>query len=112
MSKRYYKALLISEDGLDFVTDARGCTSVDEVEHAISNFGSRWVFYPYAYVILDHGEYTSVRQRVVQSSYPGDVLSPYAKGPTIKRVMREIQESYEEDREYYANVWCKECDRC
>lgn len=62
-----YKAVLFSPDGEDWVTDHRGCATVEEVWEAVSNQGSRWFFYPVAAVIRDNGPVTGPRNRIVDA---------------------------------------------
>ena len=48
-----YQAVLMAPDG-DYVTDHRGDT-VEEVEEAIADQGSRWFFYPFAGIVEGGG---------------------------------------------------------
>lgn len=47
-----YQAILFHPSG-DFVKDFRGCKSKEEVWKEIENMGSRWIFYPIAFVATD-----------------------------------------------------------
>ena len=76
--KRRYKAALFATDG-DWVTDHRGCETIDEVWERIANQGSRWFFYPFSVVIVDHYGFTTGTQRIVA----GDELYEWAKGRTL-----------------------------
>ena len=60
-----YKAALFASDG-NWVTDCRRET-VQEVRDAVADSGSRWLFYPIAVVIVDHGSVTTGRQRIVDT---------------------------------------------
>jgi hypothetical protein len=64
-----YKAVLFAPDG-DWVTDFRGCETVDEVKDCLDDMGSRWYFYPYQAVIVDKGALTTGRQRLVDVGWP------------------------------------------
>lgn len=57
-----YKAILFAPDG-DYVTDHKS-TTIQGVVDKISDQGSKWFFYPYAFVIVDRGSVTH-RQRFV-----------------------------------------------
>jgi hypothetical protein len=65
---RKYKAVLFSLDG-DWVTDHRRGT-IEAVEGALADQGSRWYFYPFHAVIIDHGQLTTKRQRLVSVAEP------------------------------------------
>jgi hypothetical protein len=87
-----YKAVLFSTDGEDWVTDYRESQTIEEVEELLANQGSRWFFYPWHFVIVDHGGLTTDTQRVVSAAWPFE----YLKGRMIKTVGRELQEVGEE----------------
>lgn len=61
-----YKAILFSRDGA-WVTDYRNCTTKQEVWEHIDNQGSRWIFYPYVFIIIDHGSLTRSRQCIIDA---------------------------------------------
>jgi len=47
-----YKAVLFHPEG-DFVTDFTGNKTVQDVWEDLANMGSRWIFYPLAFVCTD-----------------------------------------------------------
>jgi hypothetical protein len=59
-----YKAVLFAPDG-DWVTDYAGSASVEEVQELVADQGSRWYFYPFSAVTVDHGALTTASQRLV-----------------------------------------------
>ena len=86
-----YKAVLFAPDG-DWVTDHRGET-IDEVWDKIADQGSRWIFYPFSAIIVDHGGFTTGTQRIV------DTCPPFMgiKHRSINTVSRLIASVPEED---------------
>lgn len=48
-----YQAILISNDGEDFVLDFHQRKTIDDVWNEINNMGSRWFSYPLCFVITD-----------------------------------------------------------
>ncbi len=48
--KKMYEAVLISADGEEYVTDYKSSTK-EEVIEQLENQGSRWIFYPYSFVV-------------------------------------------------------------
>ena len=82
-----YKAVLFTVDGSAWVTDYRGSKTIEEVEELLANQGSRWFFYPWHMVIVDHGN-TKMTQRVVSMVWPFE----YLKGRNLKTIQRELQE--------------------
>ena len=83
-----YKAILFSLDG-EWVTDHKRKT-IQEVNDAISDQGSKWIFYPIVAVIVDHGLVTS-NQRFVDVS---DELM-WWKNRTIRALVRDIRKNPE-----------------
>lgn len=83
-----YKALLVSPDG-DWVTDYRGYKTKEEVIECLENQGSRWIFYPYEFVIADDpsGLTATFTQRIC------DACPEYffLKGKTIAKALDFIQ---------------------
>jgi glycine/D-amino acid oxidase-like deaminating enzyme len=73
-----YKAALFAPDG-EWVTDYRGDT-VEAVWDQLEDRGSRWYFYPYPVVIVDHGGVTTTTQRIVST---GEGYES-AKGRTLR----------------------------
>jgi hypothetical protein len=89
-----YKAVLFAPDG-DWVTDYRESDTVDEVWQRLADQGSRWIFYPFGAVIVDHGGSTSGSQRIVDTCWPLKGI----KGLAIKTVKRELAKLTDEQRE-------------
>jgi hypothetical protein len=84
-----YKAVLIAPDG-DWVTDFRECESIDEVYDRLNDMGSRWFFYPFHGVIIDHGGLTTSRQRLVSVAPPLEEF----KGKTVKTLSKYLKDKY------------------
>ena len=51
MTKENFHAVLFAPDG-DLVTDFHA-SSIEDVEHALNDMGSRWIFYPIATIAKD-----------------------------------------------------------
>jgi len=64
-----YKAILFAPDG-DWVTDYRDCKTIAEVEDKLADQGSRWYFYQFHGVIVDHGPVVTRAQRLVSCAPP------------------------------------------
>jgi hypothetical protein len=86
-----YKAVLFSPDGEDWVTDHRGCETVEQVWEAVANQGSRWYFYPIPAVIRDNGALTTSAQRIIAGPEHFEFLT----GRTIRTAGRLIAEESE-----------------
>ena len=86
-----YKAVLFAPDG-DWVTDFRESETIEEVQESLCNMGSRWYFYPFHAVIVDHGALTTEKQRCVSVAEPFEYLHGYA----IKNVAKFIATTPEE----------------
>lgn len=82
-----YKAVLFAPDG-DWVTDHRADT-VDEVHERLADQGSRWFFYPFVAVIVDHGAVTTATQRIVDVAEPWEDM----KGVTIRTFGRMLADT-------------------
>jgi hypothetical protein len=65
--KRRYKAVLFATDGA-WTTDYYDSESIEDVQEQLANQGSRWFFYPFEAVIVDHGALTTGKQRIVDSA--------------------------------------------
>ena len=52
--KTTYQAILFTPDGKNYVTDFHGCKTKDEVWSKINDMGSRWIFYPIAFVVTQN----------------------------------------------------------
>jgi hypothetical protein len=85
---RKYKAALFSSDG-DWVTDYRDCSTIEEVWEHLVNQGSRWFFYPFHVVIVDHGGLTTHSQRVVDAAEPFE----HMKGLTLRTFGKMIHDT-------------------
>ena len=86
--KRYYMAILFAPDG-DYVTDYHHCRTIEEVENAIDNQGSRWIFYPIACVMTDYHVYSHPRARIVRSYDPFE----WFQGRTVATVRRYLEDN-------------------
>lgn len=82
-----YKAVLFAPDG-DWVTDYRDSATIEDVEERLADQGSRWYFYPFHGVIVDHGGLTTDTQRLVSAAEPFE----YMKGRTIRSFGKMIAE--------------------
>jgi hypothetical protein len=91
-----YKAILFAPDG-DWVTDYRWCNTVEEVRERVANQGSRWTFYPYAFVILDRGDITTDRQRIIDAP---DMMRGLV-GYGVKTVGKRIAALSEDEHRFY-----------
>jgi hypothetical protein len=81
-----YKAILFAPNG-EWVIDYRGHKTILEVIDEIADQGSRWFFYPIAFVIVDKGIVTNDRQRIVSAS--DEFL--HLQGRTIRSVVKDLQ---------------------
>lgn len=51
-----YKLLLLTPDGEDSVTEGDGKGwSIEDCIEEWDNLGSKWIFYPYVFIIIDKG---------------------------------------------------------
>lgn len=82
-----YKAILFARDG-DWVTDFSE-SSKEEVYARIYNMGSRWYFYPVVFLIKDHGNFTTDKQRIVD--VPDDPIYAPFLGKQIRTVSHMIE---------------------
>jgi len=98
MSKKY-KAVLFAMDG-DWVTDYRGCDSIEEVQDYLANQGSRWFFYPIPFVILDKGSLVTSKQRIVDAP---EAFIRSCKGKSIGTVSKRFKSLSEKEREDILN---------
>jgi len=80
-----YKLLLMANDG-EFVTEGSNLT-LEEAADLSANMGSRWIFYPYHFIIKDKGK-VSLNQRIIDA---GDCLE-HTIGMTINRVKKGMRE--------------------
>ncbi len=77
--------MLMADDG-EYVIDNSIHDTIDEAWEYACNFGSKWIFYPYAFIIND-AELTVM---------DGCDNLEYMKGKRIKTVQRLFKESYKE----------------
>ena len=89
MSK--YQALLVAFDG-DYQIDYKRET-IEEVQNALADRGSRWYFYPFEFVITgDSKNYKShsetLRKRIVDHPYEGHNF----QGRTVSTILNRIRE--------------------
>jgi len=82
-----YKALLFHPEG-DFVTDAKDSKSIQDVWDQVADFGSRWVFYPIAFVATD--------KTVVDTPEGLEFL----KGRRIKTVANYLHREWQRDADW------------
>jgi hypothetical protein len=92
-----YRALLVAADG-SWVTDHSRDT-VEEVQEALADQGSRWYFYPFHAVITDRGRLTRPSQRIVDAAEPFEHL----RGTTIRTFTQTIAATPESELE--AIIW-------
>lgn len=89
-----YMALLISNDGKEFVTDFSEfhCNSINDVWEYIANFGSKWYFYPIPFVIKANA-FTGTNQRIID--IPDNMIHDGfdMRNKSIKSVMQWIQDN-------------------
>ena len=74
-----YKLLLMSHEG-NFVTEGSSL-SKEEAAELSANMGSRWIFYPYHFIIKDNG-HVKPNQRIIEAPYE----LPFLKGKSIMNV--------------------------
>ena len=80
---KMYQALLVSPEG-DYVTDFEALT-VEEVKELLSNRGSRWIFYPFEFVIKSPFNQNG---RIIDA--PSELN--FTKGKRIGRVLRAFRD--------------------
>ncbi len=96
-----YKAILFSPDG-DFVTDFRNRETKQDVWDELANMGSRWIFYPIAFVATDttivdtpegmehlKGKRTKTVQKYLQDFYnvsPDSVCDLFNSGFSLRDI--------------------------
>lgn len=85
-----YKAILISPDGEDYVTDFERKTK-EEVIKAIDNMGSRWYFYPIVGIIRSDTKTTIPNKRINIEGGIFDNLN----GIAVKSLMSFIKDNQE-----------------
>jgi hypothetical protein len=96
-----YQAILFAPDG-DYVTDFAGSESIEEVTDKLADMGSRWYFYPFAFVIRDKrivslsvsfmGTDVLMRQRIVNAAPELGIL----KGKSVQTVHGFFEEHGEQ----------------
>ena len=93
-----YQAILISPDGIDYVTDFRNSESIQVVWDAIANMGSKWFFYPLPFVIKDNSvnyKLSLEKQRIIDfpDCFTKDMLDNELRGKSVKSVMQWIKDN-------------------
>jgi len=84
-----YKAVLISIDGQDYVTDFHNSKSIEDVWDSINDMGSRWYFYPIPLVVKNNKTKT-INNRI--ADIPIDFPVEF-KGKAIKTAMQFIKDN-------------------
>lgn len=95
-----YKAILFSSDGSDYVTDYKGCETIQEVEEYLADKGSRWYFYPWEFVIKDYPPSNKFPRQLIVSvpMWPSELQE--LKGKSIKTVQAYLKEHGNRIAEY------------
>ena len=91
--KTTYQAILFTPNGEDYVTDFHGCKTKDEVWSKINDMGSRWYFYPIAFVITENC------RRVVDCP---DIFQGFERC-SIKTIQSMLKIEYDYDPTYWIN---------
>jgi len=86
-----YKALLFHPEG-DYVTDFRDRKTIQEVWNEVAEMGSRWIFYPIAFVATDK---TIVD---IADNYPD-----WWKGKRITTVQKYLQDQWKKRADEICN---------
>jgi len=86
-----YQATLFHPEG-DYVTDFRNQPTTSDVWDYINNMGSRWIFYPLAFVTTD---------KTVIDTPEG---LEHLKGKRIKTVVKYLQSFWANDAEEICNT--------
>jgi hypothetical protein len=91
-----YNAILFSLGG-DYVVDFFGCKTKQEVWDRLDNMGSRWFFYPFAFV-------ASEKSVVDAPEGLGELMGKRLK--TVKRLFKQAGETFPDSMEALVNgVW-------
>lgn len=85
---KQYKAVLISPDGQDKVTDFYKSNSIQEVWNKVNDMGSRWFFYPIIFVIPDNN--TKVLNNRIASAPDTYPEIAELQGKSVKTAMNWI----------------------
>ena len=88
-----YHAILFSIDG-SYVVDFLGCKTKQEVWDRLDNMGSRWFFYPFAFV-------ASIKTLVDAPDELAELRGKRLK--TIKRLFKTAGENFPDSMEGIAN---------
>lgn len=86
-----YRAVLISPDGEDWVSDHGDSHSINEVWEKVSEQGSRWIFYPIVFVIHEPEKCFGSLRRIVDTPEGMEHLI----GKSIRTTMRWIKDNPE-----------------
>jgi hypothetical protein len=83
-----YKLILIAPDG-DYVT-VKPNKTVDECINQSGDMGSRWIFYPFHFIIKDNGK-VDMNQRVIVA--PDEM--EFLKGKSLKNSIEYVKNTAE-----------------
>ncbi len=75
-----YKLLLLAPDG-EYVMEGP-CETIEDCEDMSEDMGSRWIFYPFHFVIKDHGQ-LSMTQRIIRAPDSIDHLAECSVKTTL-----------------------------
>jgi|TARA_R100001530_G_scaffold21901_1_gene17977 hypothetical protein len=84
-----YQSIFFSLDG-EYITDATGQKSIDGVWDLVNNFGSRWIFYPLPFVIIDKNGVSD--NQLIISACDG---FKFLEGCSIKTAQKYIKDNAE-----------------
>lgn len=87
-----YKAVMFAPDG-DWTIDYRQSPCIEYVEECLADQGSKWIFYPFHTVIVDHGILTDSKARIVSAAEPFE----HMKGSTIGKFSEMLKGMSEDE---------------
>jgi len=108
-----YEALLVAPDG-DFMPDF-GEDTIEKVQNDLANMGSKWIFYPYVFIIRTSKTYkpsdlTSYniennlkKKKIVDAPEPLEFMKGWTVGRAIKKIVTENSKLKEGD--YLLGPW-------
>ena len=85
---KYYKVLLLTPDGEDYQLEGSECKTIEEASEVSADMGSRWIFYPFHFIIRDvqnNGYYKGSEvnnKRILETPYGLE----FFKGLSVKTV--------------------------
>lgn len=98
MNKENYMLLLLAPDG-DWITDAHNST-LEDVQHASENMGSRWIFYPCHFIVKNTriGGIMKLnrKNRIIE---PPDMM-PTLKNKSIGNVINLFEKEFEKNNNW------------